>query len=274
MPRSRTSTATRTSSSPHHDRHGSTIIPELGGTVLQTFRCQQHDLIKRTYQSISSPEPVDVTRTSGSSCLHLHDPVRGNSKRNLTSPSRRQHRIVSGVGAGSQLPFGPERYQKHKLRVFPNYTFCTGLGNLNSDDLQHYDSGRHSVRVNQPYSAIQLPGQATPSCRRPRPSTSGRAAPARSLTSRFDLAFTYDIAIWKSIAPGFSCGSPILNTSYGPPSTRHHPAQTDQEGCNGAARSCQRDPHDVHDDRHPLRHRRPTRSSSSPTFAINAGIRF
>lgn len=226
---------------------GSTTIPELGGKVLDNKLYSNTNLIKRTYQSVSLQGRSNINRNAWVQVAYTYT-IRnsGNSEEEAVN----QPFSPSNIGSFPELqapdrnfPFGRlNGYQKHKLRVFPNYAIPTRFGNVNFGVIYNYDSGTaYSIFVpNQHYSNIQKardPGYAV------LPTTQTiyfgqRGAGTFPGQSRFDLAFTYDIAVWKSVAPWVQLRViNLLNTAYrtGFNTTVTPCKDPAQAGCNGAA---------------------------------------
>lgn len=226
---------------------GSTVIPELDGAVLDNKVYSNTNLIKRTYQSASLQGRTTVNRNVWVQVAYTYT-IRddGNSEEEAVN----QPFSPSNIGSFPELqavdrnfPFGRlNGYQKHKLRVFPNYALPTHFGNFNFGLIYNYDSGQaYSFRApNQNYSDIQLardPGYAV------LPTTQTiyfgkRGAGTFPGQSRFDLAFMYDINVFKSIAPWVQLRViNLLNTSYRTAfNTTITPcSDPSQAGCNGQA---------------------------------------
>jgi hypothetical protein len=226
---------------------GSTSIPELDGAVLDNKVYSNTNLIKRTYQSISMQSRSNFMRNFWLQIAYTYT-IRndGNSEEEAVN----QPFSPANIGSFPELqapdrnfPFGRlNTYQKHKLRVFPNYTLCTLLGNFNFGMIYNYDSGlAYSLFApNQPFSDIQLardPGYAV------LPTTQDiyfgkRGTGTFPGQSRFDLAFSYDINVWKTVAPWIQLRViNLLNTSYrtGFNTTVTPCSDPSQPGCNGAA---------------------------------------
>jgi hypothetical protein len=227
---------------------GSTVIPELDGAVLNNKLYVNTDLVKRNYQSLSLQGRSNIMRNFWVNVAYTYT-IRydGNSEEEAIN----QPFSPSSIGQYPEIqapdrnfPFGRlNGYQKHKLRVFPNYTLCTGLGNFNFGMIYNYDSGQaYSFRVlNQRYTDIQL--ARDPGYQGPLPTSQtvyfgDRGTGTFPGQSRFDLAFTYDIAVWKEISPWIQLRvTNLLDTSYrtGFSTTVLACKTPDQPGCNGQA---------------------------------------
>ncbi len=225
---------------------GATFIPELD-VSLDNKVYSNTDRIKRNYQSVALQGRTTVNRNVWVQVAYTYT-IRydGNSEEEGSNAPF----SPSGIGSYPELsapdrnfPFGRlNGYQKHRLRVFPNYNLPTRFGNFNFGMIYNYDSGQaYSFRApNQPYSDIQLardPGYAV----LPQTQTlyfGKRGAGTFPGQSRFDLALTYDISVFKSIAPWIQLRAiNLLNTSYRSAFNTQiipcsDPAQT---GCNGQA---------------------------------------
>ncbi|HEY1251940.1 MAG TPA: TonB-dependent receptor [Thermoanaerobaculia bacterium] len=226
---------------------GSTSIPELDGAVLDNKVYSNTELIKRTYQSISMQSRTNFWRNFWLQIAYTYTiKNEGNSEEEAVN----QPFSPANIGSFPELQ-APDRnfplgrlstYQKHKLRVFPNYTFCSGFGNFNFGMIYNYDSGLpySLVAFNQPFSDIQLardPGYAV------LPTTQDiyfgrRGTGTFPGQSRFDLAFTYDINVWRTIAPWIQLRViNLFNTAFrtGFNTTITPCTDPTQAGCNGAA---------------------------------------
>ena len=227
---------------------GATVIPELDGAVLNNKLYVNTDLVKRNYQSVSLQGRTNINRNAWVQVAYTYV-IRydGNSEEEAIN----QPFSPSSIGsypeiqaADRNFPFGRlNAYQKHKLRIFPNYAIPTKIGNFNFGVIYNYDSGTsYSFRtLNQRYTPIQLardPGYLGPLPTSQTVYFGPRGTGTFPGQSRFDLAFTYDIAIWRSIAPWIQLRViNLVNTSYrtGFSTTVLGCKTPDQAGCNGAA---------------------------------------
>jgi hypothetical protein len=110
-------------------------------------------------------------------------------------------------------------YQRHKLRLLSNYNVPTRFGNFAFGLIYSFDSGTpYSLRAGGvPLSDPQItndPGYANP----PQTQTiyfGSRGSQLFPSQSRFDLAFTYDIPVWKTLAPWVKLQAiNVFNTHY------------------------------------------------------------
>ncbi len=173
-------------------------------------------------------------------------------------------------------------YQKHKVRVFTDYSLPTRFGVFDLGLLYSFDSGRpYSLSQSGfPYTTIQLgrdPGYAN------LPSTEriffgDRGSQLFPSQSRFDVALNYEIPVWKELSPFIKFRViNVFNTHYLNSFNTAIRACTraTQDGCNGAA---PRDANGIPTTFAPRGTFGTTTSAgnyqASQQFDISAGIRF
>ena len=98
-------------------------------------------------------------------------------------------------------------YQKHKLRFLMNYGLPTRFGTFTLGGIYSFDSGTpySLIQAGQPFSSIQRsrdPGYVTP------PANQDiffgeRGSQLFDDIHRVDLAFSYEVPVWKTLSPVF-----------------------------------------------------------------------
>ena len=197
------------------------------GQFLGTFDNKVYrntNLVKRKYEAIQFQSRADVTRNLAVQVSYGYMiKYEGNAEEEASN----QPFSPSVIGNNPEMYVADRNYplgrlagfERHKLRVLTNYNVPTHFGNFALGLIYSFDSGTpYSLRAfSVPFSAIQNsrnPGYASP----PQTQTvyfGARGSQLFPSQSRFDLAFTYDIPVFKTLSPWVKLQAiNFFNTQY------------------------------------------------------------